>query len=267
MSGERALNELRGLLVYLGGAFGIAWLCWLPLVLGARQDGNAFWAALSVLGSFAPLVAAECATRRWPVETDRATPLAKLARWRVGLLWCAIVLLGAAPIPLTALAIDRLLGGAPATWASAGEWLQLPRLLVTAVLFGPLGEEPGWRGYLLPLLERHVGLLRASLVVGVIWAAWHLPLFLVQNTIQYATPALTYLAWVAGLSVLFAWVYAQSGRSVLLTVLLHAAVNTWWWVLPVLPQASGSERPFVLSVVLTCLLAAAVAPAVRSIGR
>lgn len=113
------------------------------------------------------------------------------------------------------------------------------------VLGGPLGEEFGWRGYALPALSQRLGWRGASLVLGVVWAVWHLPLFWMPGTAQAALPVLPFLAGTVALSVVFARLAVNTGFSVLPAILLHGAINAGSWVLPVTPQG-GDLQPYLL---------------------
>src|SRR6185503_9375238 len=106
--------------------------------------------------------------------------LAKLVQWRVGLRWYAIALL--VPIVVTALSAQlTVAAGAPApTTEQLAQWRGLFAAFPLTILFdGPFGEELGWRGWALPHLESRWTPVAATLIVGVFWAGWHLPLFLV----------------------------------------------------------------------------------------
>jgi membrane protease YdiL (CAAX protease family) len=105
---------------------------------------------------------------------------------RIAPVWAAVIAL---PVPtLTGLSalVDRLLGGTGLQLEAAASLLQRPLailpFLAFVLLFGPLPEEMGWRGYAL-----HVEwtALASSLRVGLAWALWHLPLFLIEGTYQH----------------------------------------------------------------------------------
>src|SRR5207247_9266931 len=89
----------------------------------------------------------------------------------------------------------------------------------------PAGEEIGWRGYALPRLATRFGLGRASVLLGLIWAAWHLPQFFIPEVDTYGQSFFVYALQVTALSVAMAWLYARTNGSLLLVMLLHAAVN------------------------------------------
>jgi len=103
----------------------------------------------------------------------------------------------------------------------------LIQVFLVGILYGPLGEEFGWRGFALPRLQRQLGALLGSLVLGVIWSAWHLPLHLVPelNWTVGNTPLIWFFLLGAPWSIFFSWLYNNTEGSVLLAILLHASIN------------------------------------------
>jgi membrane protease YdiL (CAAX protease family) len=95
------------------------------------------------------------------------------------------------------------------------------------VLIGALGDETGWRGFALPLLQRRYGALAAALLVTPIWALWHLPLFVTVTTYRdFAPPA--YIGFVFGLacgSIVLTWLYNGTGGSILACAVWHGMFN------------------------------------------
>jgi len=95
-----------------------------------------------------------------------------------------------------------------------------------ALLGGPLGEEIGWRGFLLPSLLKRNGPIAASLILGLIWGLWHLPIDLYGGPFVKAPAAVaTRMIFALPISVLFTWFYLRCKGSILVAVLLHASVN------------------------------------------
>jgi hypothetical protein len=89
------------------------------------------------------------------------------------------------------------------------------------------GEETGWRGFALPLLQRRFTPLTAMLLLAAIWAGWHLPMFLVVNSFR-GFSAVTVVGWLLGLtagSIVLGWLYNRSGGSVALVAVWHAGFN------------------------------------------
>jgi membrane protease YdiL (CAAX protease family) len=161
--------------------------------------------------------------------------------------------------------IHVLLGGTAPDYVPFGvRWLIVPVNLVLVLLIGgPLGEEFDWRGIVLPTLETRFSSLWASLILGIIWTVWHLPLFFIPNSAQHSLPFGMYALLTIPLTLLITWVYHGSADSLMLVMLFHAAVNTWSGPLIISPEATGSIRPLVLVVILTWGLALLVTARLR----
>lgn len=246
--------------------FLIAWSIWLPLGLFAPEQ-----AILSLPGAWAPTISALILiglSERWG---GIRRFLKKVLHWRVGLGWYLVVLFGVAMIAFLAIGIGILFGiPAPELTLPAG----VPRdalLGVLPIVFllnifvgGPLAEDIGWRGYILPLMREQMSALKASLVIGVIWAIWHLPIFIFPGWTEVVgnIPFLWFTLLTTSWSVLFAWVYVNT-ESILMPVLFHAAINTTLGTLGVLGHDSESIFPLLLNIVLTSL---AVGIVVKAFG-
>ena len=98
---------------------------------------------------------------------------------------------------------------------------------VLVLLVNGYGEETGWRGFALPLLQRRFPPLIAMLVLALIWAGWHLPMFLVVANFRGFSVG-TVIGWLLGLtagSIVLGWLYNRSGGSVALVAVWHAGFN------------------------------------------
>ena len=227
-------------------AFVVSWAAW-PLVLLNPTS--------SPLVPFGPLVAALVVTavvggRRYSWELLR-----KLGRWRVDAIWYVVALLG--PFVLIGVAgALAVASGAPAPGVDefAG-WSAVPVTLVSTVLIVGLFEELGWRGYALPLLHRDHGALWSAVVLGAIWAVWHLPELISDPS--RARPPVPFIAYVFALSVVLAWLYNRTGGSVPLVMIFHAAGNTAAQY--VLPMFVGAYYLTVWWALVAVYLASAVA--------
>src|SRR5512136_58322 len=103
--------------------------------------------------------------------------------------------------------------------------------IVLVVLFiAALGEELGWTGYLFDPMEERFGTLNAAILMGLIWAAFHIPLFASSGS------SLSWIAWqmiyIAATRVLFVWVYSNTGRSVFAVAATHLTFNLGWQFFP-----------------------------------
>jgi membrane protease YdiL (CAAX protease family) len=103
--------------------------------------------------------------------------------------------------------------------------IEYPLFLGVVILFGGGLEEPGWREYLLPALQETYSPLTAGLLVGVVWAGWHLPLVFIPVTIRNTLPLGLYLLQLVELSILLTWLTNRTDGSVLPAILLHAGGN------------------------------------------
>src|SRR4029077_5413333 len=185
---------------------------------------------LVLLGTIAPSLVAVALTARAQGEAGVGAMLGRILRWRVGAPWYLFAVGYMVAIKLTVALVHRLATG---TWPRFGD---VPWYLMVAVIpistWVQAGEEVGWRGYALPRLAARFGLSGASVVLGVIWATWHLPLFYLRGADTYGQSFVTYLLTVIALSVAMAWVYWNTHGSLLLTMLMHAAINNTKDIVP-----------------------------------
>ena len=123
-------------------------------------------------------------------------------------------------------------------------WQNTPAFYIVPIAFlqilflgGPLNEELGWRGFALPALQAKTNAGIASLIIGVIWGIWHLPLF-IANIPGYTTmPIAAYLINTCALSIIFTHIYNSGNGQLWLSILLHAVFNTVnWLLLPIVPN-------------------------------
>ena len=104
--------------------------------------------------------------------------------------------------------------------------------LVSLFLRGAMGEELGLRGFALPRLQAHYGPMRASLIIGVLWGLWHLPVLLGRDPVS----VVAFLLLSIGLSFVFTWLYNGSGGSLIPGLLFHATQNWEGRVRDVVPH-------------------------------
>ena len=149
------------------------------------------------------------------------------------------------------------LGGAIAPSPAIGHVpLAAVNFVLVLLLGGPLGEEFGWRGYALPALQERYSWRFASLILGVVWGVWHLPLFYIADTAQSHIPFALFMLSTIALSVLFTWLFNRAGGSVLPALVLRTSVNAWSWVIPIMVmQDGGNLRPYELTVGLLVFVA------------
>ena len=139
------------------------------------------------------------------------------------------------------------------TWAEIGRYA-IVIFFITFLLGGPLGEEPGWRGFALPYLQKRHSPLRASIILGFFWSLWHAPLD-ITGGFEFLLPGfegVVYrLVMMIPLTLLFTFFYNRTKGSVLIAILLHTSVNTGYELFPIQTDSSFGVYVAVL-LVLAC---------------
>ena len=220
-------------------AFRLPMLLWIPMGYGPT------FAALIVTGALAG-------------RSGIRTLLGRLLIWRVGWPWYAITIFGSVFLSGITVLLYALLSGTPpvAPAVSTQVLITAPLLFLIGGLVN--GEEIGWRGFALPRLLAKHSALTASLILGSLWALFHLPLFFTRGDSFASTPPLSFLVRMIGAAILFTWVFNNTGGSLLLAYLMHAASNFWPRVLPMAamsgPFAWLPDAITILAVVLVVLI-------------
>ena len=161
--------------------------------------------------------------------------LGRFLIWRVGFQWWVITLFFAIIPAVAGLYLFDLLGGPPVDWSELPLLYTIVPMFILFTIAAGIGEEFGWRGFLLPRLQTRYNALASSLIIGGMWAIWHIPLFFLEGTFQHdlgsqagLLPAiLAYSVFVIVSSVWFTWVFNSTRGSVLLAAVMHGASNTW----------------------------------------
>lgn len=117
----------------------------------------------------------------------------------------------------------------------------LPQIIVIALI--ALGEEYGWRGFLLPRLLEKYSVFHSSIILGLIWGIWHLPAYLIGAGVPLEMDFLVFLSWVILGTLYISWIYYYSG-SVLTSILAHFSANAAFNYLYLLPEFTGSMHAF-----------------------
>jgi membrane protease YdiL (CAAX protease family) len=152
--------------------------------------------------------------------------LRRVAIWRVGPAWYAVALGLPALLSLLVVGLGVALG-APAEV----RFSDLSPLTLTLFVL-VIGEELGWRGFALPRLQARFGALGASLLLGLLWAGWHLPNQFIPGLEVYGYGFPAFTAYVVAMTVLFTWLANYTRGSVLLAWLFHGAINTLIFINP-----------------------------------
>jgi membrane protease YdiL (CAAX protease family) len=208
----------------------------IPTISFVSDDKGPWWAiALYIVGGFVPSLLGIFLTLR----KEGVSGLRKLGQhiiqfrfsWRWYMFTFLIVIAGTAG----QLTINRILGN---TFNGTLFLTQLGSFLPLLIL-GPLSEEIGWRGYALPRLQTRWNALTSSLIVGLVWALWHLPLFMMVGTLQHelGDPFISFLIKITASSILYTWLYNNTKHSLWSAILLH-----WLYTYASLVVSSGITR-------------------------
>lgn len=240
-----------GVIVFVVVTFAVTWTVWAPLVSSPPDaGGDVPWTFF--LGSAGPACGAAAAAwweggRSGLVSWTRRAFSVRIGwRW-----WVAAAGMPVAYFAIGSVAAALVTGGWPDP-AQFGVTAKLPSLawpFVAAVwilTFG-LGEEMGWRGWLLPALSRRMSVLWAAVVVGGIWIVWHLPAFFFNPT--YTAMGAAVIGWMLALmcgSVLLAWITVEAGWSIVPVLIWHAGFD----LLTAADQSAGVIASTISAVVM-----------------
>jgi len=232
--GEEALDKQSGSIVtsfltkpivFVLSTLVFSWVFWAPLVAGIVSIESDVAVYLIVAGGFGPTFGALLGVslfggslRSW---------LAEILSLPTSAGWVAVVLL----IPPSVLVLTAIvhvgIGDVTFGFDHRIGLIGYPISIVSIALLGGGQEEFGWRGYLLPALRTRWGKLPSSILVGIVWAGWHTPLFLVPGTDQSHLPFVSYVLLVLAASVLLTWIFESSGSSLPLAMLFHGGLNAY----------------------------------------
>jgi uncharacterized protein len=223
-----------------------SWTIWLPLTLAGFHViplRNEFLAKASmpvlILAAFGPAVGAFYSLKTLDGTAALRRYLRGLRDLRLGWkVWIVpIVVLGGSTCAAWIL---------PELWGTPRVSIRLsfltsPLDLLLIALFVGSQEELGWRGYILDPLEERLGPWLGNLVLGVIWALWHLPLFLIPGTGQNAIPLFAFMLLTTGYSGFFSWVREASGKRTFSAIYAHGLVNVFGSVFPTVVGAGAPQ--------------------------
>lgn len=225
-----------------------SWLIWLPLALagaGVIPAGKGLPGALTVpaiaLGAFGPAVGAfSClrASRSIGAIRRYLRGLRDLRFGWWGWLGPPLVLGGTTWL---AWILPELWGEPRLTMLLPSAWVFLPFLLMM-IFIGGGQEELGWRGYILDPLEERLGPWLGNLVLGTVWAVWHLPLFFVQGATQRFVPFLGFTLYMIGCSYFFAAIREASGKRTMAGLVAHGWGNALVPLMPTIVMVRGAAQ-------------------------
>ncbi len=244
-----SLVKRHPLIAFFVLAFALSWWPWILYAFGLSP---------TPIASFGPFLAALVVLAITQGKSGIGGLLRRMVRWRVGIRWYAVALLLPVGIALAATALNVLLGAQAPSAADLGGWTGLFSTFAVVLLIPGTGgawEEPGWRGFALPSLQAGRSALVASLILGAVWALWHLPLVVATGQMG-GWDIVIIMAW----TLVLTWVYNGTGGSVLIVMLFHAMFNTvsGSFISPLAFSGADSVRQSWLLAAVWCAVAVAV---------
>lgn len=217
--------EARNLLFFFVITYGWSWLFWLPAVLSPAGYSDPYFFVMFIIGAFGPFVGAFSLTylnermggvndlwkRFWNLKAEKNWLLASF------LLFPALYGVAFMIAVFTEGRIPEF------------EWVSQPWLLVNFIAISFVGggfcEEFGWRGYALDRLQVKWNALVSSLILGVVWTFWHLPVWFITGDPHQNDPFFLFLLSITFLSILFTWLYNNTNGNLFVAVVFHTMYN------------------------------------------
>lgn len=214
-------------------SFLISWGSWLFIVDGIKPnlfESGANTLLIFFLGAYGPSITAMLLTAYLDGTANLKKLLKRIVLWRVGFSGNLMALLAGPVLYGLAVAAYAVNGGILGE-TNQGLLPWIPVVFLVCVFFGPLAEELGWRGFVLPLFDTKHKFVASSVIVGFIWALWHAPLFWAPAgtaisgfDVSAELIALFFLALI-GSSFIYTWLFNKTSGSVFIAILLHLSMN------------------------------------------
>lgn len=234
---DRTFVRRHAVALFFVLAFALTWAVQIPIVLDARgmlpvHIPGIFQLVQGPMPGIAALLMAAWVSGRAGVMDL----LRRVVRWRVGLRWYFIAILGSGAIYLGGVFASVALGGAQPIMPAFSVALLLGILIQFSIYMVFNWEDIAWRGFAATRLQATQSALVTALILGVVEGAFHIPLFFAPTSSQAASPFLSFMLLSIGGVVVLNWVFNNTRGSVLLAMMFHAAANTWTDIVRIPPN-------------------------------
>lgn len=226
--------ERKKLILFITISYTLSWGCWLPVL--DKIESNPFDSVPIVLllffiGAYSPTLTGIFLTAFFDGKNGLKDIKSRLRLKKIKVKWI-LISLGIGPVLYgLALGVYSIFNGQVGE-VNYGLLPWIPIIFTVPLIFGPLAEEFGWRGFVLPLLNPKSQPLRSSIVVGFVWALWHAPLFWAKSGtaisgFEMTIPlvALFFIA-VIGSSFIYTWIFNNTLGNIGIAILIHLSMNS-----------------------------------------
>ena len=224
----------KKLILFIVLSYALAWGCWLPVldkIESSPFDSVPVVLLLFFIGAYSPTLAGIFLTAFFDGKSGLQELKSRLRLRRKEMKWI-LISLGIGPVLVGLAFLGYLVLNGQVGEVNVGLLPWLPIVFIVPVIFGPLAEEFGWRGFLLPLLDPRSRPIRSSVIVGFIWALWHAPLFWAKSgtaisgfEVTIPLVALFFVA-VIGSSFIYTWVFYNTSGNIVMAILIHLGMNS-----------------------------------------
>ncbi len=236
---------------YIIDTFSFSWFFWGIAILLTQTHiapfGNPLMLIPYMLGGLSPAICEIYIKKRYSSKDEFRAFLKSIVNPRHNIIWYVLIIL----VAFMYCFLPTLFGGAKMVQPLYIAFVEFPFMIIGGGL-----EEIGWRGFLQPTLQRRIPAVVSTLIVSIIWAVWHLPLWFIVGTNQTSMNYISFLITAMGLSFVLAALY-NATQSIFLCIVMHAFINGFWdvyksndYILPSLPVLLFGFTIFVIVEIL-----------------
>lgn len=250
------MNTLKkhSLVIFFFLVFLLPWLIWATTI--AQQHGALSWHIPQTLAFWIGITVAVYGAAYISGGKQAVIDLLRrIVRVKVQVKWYAVALFLVPLLAVISLGIFKLFGGELVVGKDIAT-ASLPLVFLIELWLFLITEETAWRGFALPRLQNRYAPLKSSIILGAVWALWHIPLFLIVGSFQSSIPYIGFFISTIATSVMLTWLFNNTRGSVFLAALFHASTDVAIGYLGVM---SGSRVLFWLFVALQVVAAACIA--------
>lgn len=221
------------LFTYFFLAYAFSWIVFIPYVLGERGILQGNYTFFYILHVFGPAIAAIVITSVIAGKAGLQELRQRIQKTHVSSKWYLFILLGIPALVMLGIIVQPGVALSSFKGFTTSMLAGYPIFLVSTFFGVGLGEEPGWRGFALPRMQKQYGALWGTLLLGVLWSCWHLPDFLTASKgggegtgwITFLTNFPVFTLAVVSLAVIMTWLYNNTQGSLFIAILAHASVD------------------------------------------